>query len=106
MDELYDKVYHKLRRLLSEQLGIEASSISRDSSLIEDLDAAPIELYDEVFPAIEHAFDVEISPDEARSLLTVQDMVDYIVDKTELLGSAGLLPLRGRLGRVPSADQC
>ncbi|PZR95118.1 MAG: acyl carrier protein [Candidatus Chloroheliales bacterium] len=84
MDELYDRVYQKLRRLLAEQLGIELGNISRDSSLIEDLDAAPLELYDEVFPAIEHAFDVEISADEARGLQTVQDMVDYIVDKTEL----------------------
>lgn len=84
MDELYDKVYHKLRRLLADQLGIEVGNISRDSSLIEDLDAAPLELYDEVFPAIEHAFDIEIGSDEARRLQTVQDMVDYIVDKTEL----------------------
>lgn len=84
MDELYDRVYMKLRRLLAEQLGIEPSQISRDSSLVEDLDAAPLELYDEVFPAIEHTFDIEIGPDDARLLQTVQDMVDYIVDKTEL----------------------
>lgn len=84
MDELYDRVYMKLRRLLADQLGIEPSQISRDSSLVEDLDAAPLELYDEVFPAIEHAFDIEIGPDDARLLQTVQDMVDYIVDKTEL----------------------
>lgn len=84
MDALYDRVYLKLRRLLAEQLSMEAAQITRDSSLIEDLDADTVELYDEVFPAIEHSFDIEISYDEARRLQTVQDMVDYIVDKTEL----------------------
>lgn len=84
MDALYDRVYLKLRRLLAEQLGMDAAQITRDSSLIEDLDADAVELYDEVFPAIEHTFDIEIGYDEARGLQTVQDMVDYIVDKTEL----------------------
>lgn len=84
MDEMYDKVYIKLRRLLADNLGVELSSVSRDSSLIEDLNADRLELFDEVFPAIEHAFDIEIGPDDARELETVQDMVDYIVDKTEL----------------------
>jgi len=82
--DLYEQTYHKLRRLLAEQTGVPTSSISRASAFAEDFDTEPLELYEEVFPEIEEQFQIEIEPAHYRELTTVQDMVDYIVDKAEL----------------------
>lgn len=84
MADIYEQTYQKLKRLLAEQTGTETASISRSSSFAEDFDLAPLEMFEEVFPEIEQRFHILIESAHYREIATVQDMVDYIVDKAEL----------------------
>nr|WP_297279962.1 acyl carrier protein [uncultured Butyricicoccus sp.] len=71
-------VLERLAELLSEQFGVEAESITLETSFEEDLNADSLDLV-EMMMALEEEFDVgEISEETARTLKTVGDVVDLI----------------------------
>lgn len=71
-------VLERLAELLSEQFGVEAESITLETSFEEDLGADSLDLV-EMMMALEEEFDVgEISEETARTLKTVGDVVDLI----------------------------
>ena len=71
-------VLERLAELLSEQFGVEAESITLETSFEEDLNADSLDLV-EMMMALEEEFDVgEISEETARTLKTVGDVVGLI----------------------------
>lgn len=67
----------KLKRVIVEQLGVEESEITLESSFIEDLGADSLDVV-ELIMALEEEFDIEIPDEDAEKILTVGDALNYI----------------------------
>ncbi len=72
-------VYDRVKRLLLD-LGAAEEDIAPDASFIADLNLDPLDLGD-LFLAVEEEFEIEIPDKEARRLLTVHALVEYIEDQ-------------------------
>lgn len=73
MSEVFDKV----KKVVIEQLGVEADKVEMSSSFNGDLGADSLDTV-ELVMAFEEAFDMEISDEDAEKLKTVGDAVSYI----------------------------
>ncbi len=69
--------FERIKEIIAEQLGIDASIIAKDTVIREDLGVDSLELY-EVLTAIEEEFDIEMDEDAIDSFVTVGDAVSYI----------------------------
>jgi len=76
MEEVEDKV----KAIIAEQLGVEATSVTPDSSFTEDLGADSLDAV-ELIMAIEEAFDIEIPDEEAETMTTPAECVAAIKAK-------------------------
>ena len=77
-------VFERVRRIIAEQLGVEESEITAQTSFVEDLNADSLDLV-ELIMSIEEEFSkdgqsVEISDEDAEKIATVQDAVTYITE--------------------------
>ena len=79
-------VYARLKRLITEQLGVDEDEITPNVSFTDDLNAAPEELMDLIM-TLEEEFGIEVDEEEAekiiRDAVTVQDVVEYIRDNLD-----------------------
>ena len=67
----------KLQNIVGLQLGIEAETVTPESSFTKELGADSLDVV-ELVMAIEEAFGVDIDDDAAGNIFTVQDVLDYI----------------------------
>ena len=67
----------KVRSIIAEQLGVGEDEIKPESSFIDDLGADSLDIV-ELVMAMEEEFDVEIPDEQAESIKTVKDAIDYI----------------------------
>jgi acyl carrier protein len=75
-------IFTKIRKILTDELGIDESAVEPTASLIDDLNMDPDDIA-EFFTVIEDEFSkpgnkLEIADDDADKITTVQDMVDYL----------------------------
>lgn len=70
-------VFEKVKKIITEQLGIDEKEIKLESAFIEDLGADSLDIV-ELIMAMESEFDMEIEDDEVEDISTVEDVVDYI----------------------------
>ena len=77
-----EEVYERVREVLSEQLGVDENDINDEASFQEDLEADSLDLV-ELIMDLEERFGVKISDDEAQSIGTVGEAVDFIVERTD-----------------------
>lgn len=70
-------VFEKVKEITAEQLDIDESSITLDSSFINDLEADSLALV-QLMMALEEEFDMEIPDEDADEISTVGDAVNYI----------------------------
>lgn len=73
-------VFEKVKEITAEQLDIDESLITMDSSFINDLEADSLTLV-QLMMALEEEFDVEIPDEEADEISTIGDAVNYINTK-------------------------
>lgn len=69
-----------IKDIIAEQLGVDASEVTKEKSFVEDLNADSLDLT-ELIMTFEERFGLEISEEEAEKLKTVGDVIDYIVSK-------------------------
>ena len=72
-----DNVEEKVKEVLLEILDVKAEDIVPTATIIEDLHATSIDIV-EILTALQNAFDVNITDEEAQKIKTVQDVVDYL----------------------------
>ncbi len=71
-------IEQKVIEIISEQMGVEKSEISRETSFINDLNADSLDTV-ELVMEFEDEFDMSIPDEEAEKIQTVGAAVDYIV---------------------------
>jgi len=72
-----DEILKKVKKITSEQLGIDESQITPEAKFVDDLGADSLDTV-ELVMALEEEFNLEISDEEAEKLTTVQKVIDYI----------------------------
>ena len=70
----------KMKSIIAEQLNIDASEITLESSFKDDLNADSLDLFEMVM-ALEDNYGVEIPSEDLEKLLTVGEVVNYLNDK-------------------------
>jgi acyl carrier protein len=78
-DELdVQMIEDKVIDIISEQMGVDKSEISRDTSFINDLNADSLDTV-ELVMEFEDEFDMSIPDEEAEKIQTVGAAIDYIL---------------------------
>jgi acyl carrier protein len=67
----------KVKNIIVEQLGVDADKVVPEASFIDDLGADSLDTV-ELIMAIEEEFDTEIPEEEAASIATVKDAIDFV----------------------------
>jgi acyl carrier protein len=73
--EIEDKVIN----IISEQMGVDKSELSRETSFINDLNADSLDTV-ELVMEFEDEFDMSIPDEEAEKIQTIGAAIDYIVN--------------------------
>jgi acyl carrier protein len=68
----------KVKNIIVEQLGVDADKVVGSASFIDDLGADSLDTV-ELIMAIEEEFDTEIPEEEAASIATVQDAINFVI---------------------------
>lgn len=72
-----EEVYGKIKDLVSKHLNIDESEVTKEASFIEDLGADSLDTV-ELIMSFEEEFDIEIPDEDAESIKTVQNVIEYI----------------------------
>ena len=70
----------KIQEIIAEQLNVETSKITAESSFKEDLGADSLDLF-ELVMALEDEYSVEIPSENLEKLTTVSQVMDYLKAK-------------------------
>jgi acyl carrier protein len=71
------EVFEKIKVILVENLGVDASQVTMDARFREDLQADSLDLV-ELIMEFEEQFGGEISDEDAQKITTVGQAVDYL----------------------------
>ncbi|GJM15275.1 MAG: acyl carrier protein [Thermodesulfobacteriota bacterium] len=74
------EILGKVKEMVASQLGKSEDEITPESSFIEDLGADSLDLV-ELIMSMEDEFGLEISDEDAESIITVQDAINFIVER-------------------------
>jgi acyl carrier protein len=75
-----EEIFQKVKKIVSEQLGVEETEVKPEASFANDLGADSLDTV-ELVMALEEEFDIEIPDEAAEGIATVQAAVDYINGK-------------------------
>ncbi|HEU5180718.1 MAG TPA: acyl carrier protein [Candidatus Polarisedimenticolia bacterium] len=70
-------VEEKVKNIIMEQLGVDAEEVTPEASFVNDLGADSLDTV-ELVMALEEAFKIEISDEDAEKITTVGEAVKYI----------------------------
>ncbi len=75
-------VADKVKEIIVDQLGVDEAEVNPDAKFVDDLGADSLDLT-ELIMAMEEEFDVEISDEDAQTILQVKDAISYIEKKQD-----------------------
>lgn len=70
-------VDEKMVEIIAEQLSVDKEKVVPGASFVDDLGADSLDLV-ELIMAMEEGYDIEIPDEDAESITTVQDAIDYV----------------------------
>ncbi len=73
--------FEKLKKVIAEVLSVDPDEITMETTFTDDLGADSLDLF-QIIMGLEEEFDVEIPPEKAESITTVEEAVELI--KSEL----------------------
>ncbi len=74
------EVEEKIKKIISEQLGVEEDDVVPEAKFVDDLGADSLDTV-ELVMALEEEFDIEIPDEEAEKILTVGAAIDFIKER-------------------------
>ena len=77
-----EELFQNIKTMIVDQLGVDESIITMDSSFVDDLNADSLDMV-ELVMAMEQEFDISIPDEVAERVATVGDAVEYIKGLTE-----------------------
>ena len=72
--------FEKIKGIIVEQLSVEDSAITMETSLMKDLEADSLDAV-EIMMAIEDEFEIEIPDEDAEKFQSIGDIVRYVDEK-------------------------
>ena len=72
-----NEIETRIRRLISENLGVDETEITSNANIEHDLGADSLDRV-ELVMMIEEEFEIEVADAEAEDIKTVKDAVDYV----------------------------
>lgn len=76
-----DSIVERVKKIVVENLGVEAEKVTENASFIDDLGADSLDTV-ELVMAFEEEFGIEIPDDAAETILTVSDAVKFISENS------------------------
>lgn len=70
----------KIKEIVVEELGVEASEVTSEANFIDDLGADSLDTV-ELIMKFEEEFDIEIPDEDAENLTTVGKAIEYLQSK-------------------------
>ena len=70
-------IEERVKKIVSEQLGVKEEEVTTESSFVNDLGADSLDTV-ELVMALEEEFETEIPDEEAEKITTVQQAIAYI----------------------------
>lgn len=74
-----NEIFEKVRKIIVDQLGVSEESVTKDATFIDDLSADSLDIV-ELVMSLEEEFEIEIPDEAAEKIVTVDDVVKYIVE--------------------------
>jgi acyl carrier protein len=75
-------VEERVKEIIVEQLGVEASQVTDRAKFVEDLGADSLDTV-ELVMALEEEFSIEIPDEDAEKIVSVGDAINYILEHSE-----------------------
>jgi len=75
-------VESKVKEIIVEQLGVDASQVTPEASFVDDLGADSLDTV-ELVMALEEKFDLEIPDEDAEKITTVGEAIEYLTKNAE-----------------------
>ena len=75
-------VFEKIKEIIIDQLGVDESEITLETSLTKDLEADSLDAV-EIIMAIEEEYGIEIPDEEAEAFESINDIVKYVEENAE-----------------------
>ena len=77
-----EEIFEKIKSIIIEQLQVSDTTVTEESSFIDDLGADSLDLV-ELIMALEEEFGIEIPDEDAEKVVTVGDVVNYIKENVK-----------------------
>jgi len=74
------EVEEKIKKIISEQLGVEEDEVVPEAKFVDDLGADSLDTV-ELVMALEEEFDIEIPDEDAEKMQTVGAAIDFIKER-------------------------
>lgn len=78
----HDEIFAKVKEVIVDQLSAEEDDVTPDASFFDDLGADSLDIV-ELVMALEDSFNISIPDEDAESIKTVGDAVEYITANME-----------------------
>ena len=78
----HEEIFAKVKEVIVDQLSVDEDDVSADASFFDDLGADSRDIV-ELVMALEDSFGISIPDEDAESIKTVGDAVDYIAANME-----------------------
>lgn len=74
--------FDKVKEIIAEQMSVSEDEITMETSFVEDLGADSLDIF-QIISELEENFDIEFANEDAESIKTVGDAVEYIKNATK-----------------------